>query len=70
MFMQPKNAFPMEDALLSLLAGDINGRSPIGPSLLAFKAAYLMLLLSKPRVALQALKRRKLNSSDATTGTA
>lgn len=40
LFMAPRNYFRIQDAVLSLLAGDVFGRSPIGLRLLAFKAVY------------------------------
>ena len=40
LFMSPRNYFRIQDAVLSLLAGDVFGRSPIGLRLLAFKAVY------------------------------
>lgn len=46
-------------ALLSLLAGDVYARSPIGPSLLVFKALYYLLSLADPRFALRAWRRRR-----------
>jgi flavin-dependent dehydrogenase len=53
LFMSPRNSFRIEEAVLSLLAGDIFGRSPIGLRLLAFKAIYyvtsLFLLRSESR---------------------
>ncbi len=40
LFMSPRNYFRIEEAVLSLLAGDVFGRSPIGVRLLAFKLIY------------------------------
>jgi flavin-dependent dehydrogenase len=40
LFMAPRNYFRIEEAVLSLLAGDVYGRSPIGSRLLLFKALY------------------------------
>jgi flavin-dependent dehydrogenase len=40
LFMSPRNYFRIEEAVLSLLAGDVFGRSPIGARLLAFKLIY------------------------------
>ena len=39
-FMSPRNRFRIEEAVLSLLAGDVFGRSPIGWRLVAFKLIY------------------------------
>jgi glycine/D-amino acid oxidase-like deaminating enzyme len=46
-------------ALLSLLAGAVYARSPIGPPLLAFEALFYILSLADPRVALRAWRRRR-----------
>jgi flavin-dependent dehydrogenase len=40
LFMAPRNFFRMEEAVLSLLAGDISPTSPIRPRLALFKALY------------------------------
>ena len=40
MFMYPRNPVRVKEALLSLLAGDIYGRTPIWFSLAAFKFIY------------------------------
>jgi flavin-dependent dehydrogenase len=59
LLMSPRSVLRMKEALLSLLAGDVYARSPIGPSLLAFKALYYLLSLADPRVALRAWRRRR-----------
>jgi flavin-dependent dehydrogenase len=41
-FMSPGNPFRIEEAVLSLLAGDVFGRSPIGLRLVAFKLIYYL----------------------------
>ena len=48
LFMSSRNTFRIEEAVLSLLAGDVYGRSPIGTRLTAFKLIYYVnsLLLS------------------------
>ena len=40
LFMAPRNFFRMREALLSLLSGDVFGRSPIHARLKLFKAVY------------------------------
>ncbi len=42
MFMSPNNKFRVVEALVSLLAGDVFGRTPIGPSLIFFKVIYYL----------------------------
>ena len=64
-FMAPRNLLRMKEALLSLLAGDIFGKSPIGPSLLAFKALYYITSILTPRRSLAAWRRRAKNIQPA-----
>jgi flavin-dependent dehydrogenase len=40
LFMSPRNYFRIQEAVLSLLAGDVFGRSPIRSRLFAFKVVY------------------------------
>ncbi|WP_068637187.1 NAD(P)/FAD-dependent oxidoreductase [Thauera butanivorans] len=60
-FMGPRNAFRTQEALLSVLAGDIFGKTPIWPSVWAFKALYYVANVLQPRRALTAWKRRRFN---------
>lgn len=60
LFMGPRNLLRMKEALLSLLAGDIYGKTPIWPSLLAFKAVYYLAALRHlPRTLAAGRKRRR-----------
>jgi flavin-dependent dehydrogenase len=43
LFMHPANPLRVKEALLSLLAGDLYGESPIQPSLWALKAIYYLI---------------------------
>ena len=61
LFMSPRNLLRMKEAILSLLAGDIFGRSPIGPSLRAFKLLYYINSLLAPRRSLAAWRQRAIN---------
>jgi flavin-dependent dehydrogenase len=61
MFMGPRNILRMKEALLSLLAGDIFGSTPIWHSLRAFKLTYNLLSLAHPRRNAQARRLRRLN---------
>ena len=45
LFMHPANPLRVKEALLSLLAGDLYGGSPIRPSLWALKAIYYLISL-------------------------
>ena len=50
LFMSPRNVFRVKEALLSVLAGDVFGDTPIWPSLRLFKAIYyLSAVLAAPR---------------------
>jgi flavin-dependent dehydrogenase len=61
MFMAPRNWLRMKQALLSMLAGDIFGDTPIWPSLQAFKMTYRLLSLAHPRRNALARRRRRQN---------
>jgi flavin-dependent dehydrogenase len=61
LFMAPRNLLRMKEALLSLLAGDIFGTTPIWPSLRAFKLVYYAMSLAHPRSSLAALRARARN---------
>ena len=58
LFMAPRNILRMKEALLSLLAGDIFGTTPIWTSLRAFKLVYYVTSLAHPRASLAALRAR------------
>ncbi len=45
-FMQPRNVWRMQEALLSILAGDLFRNTPVGPRLLGFKFIYYCNCLS------------------------
>jgi flavin-dependent dehydrogenase len=61
LFLDPKNPLRMKEALLSLLAGDIFGRTPIWGALRAFKGAYYLLSLANLGRSLRAARRRAVN---------
>ncbi len=61
LFMDPHNPLRMREALLSLLAGDIYGRTPIWHSLRAFKMLYYLVSCLTPRRSLAAMRRRAAN---------
>lgn len=61
LFMGPRNLFRMQEALLSVLAGDVFGRTRIGPPLLAFKALYYGISLFNFKRTLMAWRARKSN---------
>lgn len=61
LFMDPHNPLRMREALLSLLAGDIYGGTPIWNALRAFKMLYYGVSVLTPRRSLAAARRRALN---------
>jgi flavin-dependent dehydrogenase len=61
LFMGPRNLFRMQEALLSVLAGDVFGKTPIGMPLLAFKSLYYGISLLNLKRTLTAWRNRKNN---------
>ena len=61
LFMAPRNLLRMKEAMLSLLAGDVYGATPIGPSLGAFKAIYYLLSIAHAPRSIAAARRRRDN---------
>jgi hypothetical protein len=53
----------MKEALLSLLAGDIFGRTPIWASLRAFKSLYYVLCAANLHRSIRAARARAANIS-------
>ena len=61
MFMAPRDIFRIKQALLSVLAGDVFGKTPIQGPLLIFKGLYYAISLLNPMRTLQAWQMRKHN---------
>lgn len=61
LFLGPRNIWRMEEALLSLLAGDIFGRTPIWKSLRLFKAVYYAISAANLGRTLRAVRNRAAN---------
>lgn len=61
MFMGPRNILRAKEAVLSVLAGDIFGKTPIGPSIAFFKTLYYLGSIFNLRRTLRAWRLRKLN---------
>ena len=59
--MRPSNYFRMKEAALSLLAGDIFGKTPIWKSLAALKAVYYIVSLANLRRTVRAWRGRRAN---------
>lgn len=60
-FMYPKNIFRVKEALLSVLAGDVFGKTPIWRSIWMFKLLYYIANLIQPKRAFMGWKRRRFN---------
>jgi flavin-dependent dehydrogenase len=61
LFLDPRNVLRMEEALLSLLAGDIFGHTPIWGRLRMFKAMYYLLACARLVRSLRAWRLRHVN---------
>ena len=59
--MGPRNIFRVEEAILSVLAGDVFGKTPIWRSILFFKALYYTANVLQPKRAFMAWQRRRFN---------
>jgi flavin-dependent dehydrogenase len=64
MFMRPANPLRVKEALLSLLAGDLYGKTPFWASLWALKGIYYLVSLRKPWRTLRGWRRRHFNIRD------
>ena len=64
LFMHPQNPMRVKEALLSLLAGDIFGKTPIWGSLRIMKAIYYMVSIGRLGRTLRAWRRRRINIRD------
>jgi hypothetical protein len=61
MFMGPRNIFRVKEGLLSVLAGDVYGNTPVRVPLLLFKGLYYAASLLNFRRTLKAWRMRKHN---------
>jgi flavin-dependent dehydrogenase len=61
LFMGPRNLFRMQEALLSVLAGDVFGKTPIALRVVMFKSMYYGIMLFNLKRTLMAWRRRKDN---------
>lgn len=64
LFMAPSNRLQMKAALLSVLAGDIFGRTPIRRGLFFFRLVYYAFSLANLRRSIGAWRRRAFNIRD------
>ena len=63
-FMAPANPFRVKEALLSLLAGDIYGKTPIWRSIRILKALYYLVSIGHLGRTVRAWQRRRINIRD------
>lgn len=63
-FMYPLNTWRVKEALLSLLAGDIFGKTPIWRSLIILKGLYYIASISNMGRTWRAWRRRRVNIRD------
>jgi flavin-dependent dehydrogenase len=68
MFMAPRNVCRVKEALLSMLAGDIYGKTPIWPSLLVLKAIFYLGSALNFKRSLAAVRLRKRNIREVGMG--
>jgi flavin-dependent dehydrogenase len=61
LLLAPRNLLRMKEAMLSVLAGDIFGRTPIWKSVRAFKMTFGLFSLLHPRRSALAARRRSFN---------
>jgi flavin-dependent dehydrogenase len=61
LFLSPRNVLRMEEALLSVLAGDLFRRTPIWASLRLFKGLYYVISIAKLGRTLRAMRGRAAN---------
>jgi len=61
MFMEPRNTFRVKEALLSVLAGDVYGKTPIHGPLRVFKMIYYAASLLNPKRTFKAWRMRQHN---------
>lgn len=60
-FMYPQNPLRVKEALMSLLAGDVHGKTPIWGSLRVLKGIYYAVSAGHPRRTWDAWRRRRRN---------
>ena len=63
-FMYPQNPLRVKEALMSLLAGDVHGKTPIWGSLRVLKSIYYVVSAGHPRRTWDAWRRRRRNIRD------
>ncbi len=64
LFMAPRNIFGIEEAVLSMLAGDLYRKNTIDFPLFLFKVLYYINFIAQWKENWKAYKRRKPKTSD------
>ena len=64
LFMAPHNVLRVKEALLSMLAGDLFGRTPFWASLYAFKGIYYLVSIANLPRTIRAWRQRRINIRD------
>lgn len=65
LLMVPRSTFRIEEAVLSVLAGDVFRRTPVRTRLVAFKAIYYLTSLTMLKSSVRAWKQRRRNVRDS-----
>ena len=60
-FMDPRNPLRMKEAVLTVLAGDVHGRTPFRVPLTFFKGLYYLSSFAHPVRTWNAWRRRRQN---------
>lgn len=68
-FMNPQNPLRVKEALVSLLAGDIYGKTPIWGSIRVMKSLYYLVSIGNLGRTVRAWKRRRINIRDVESST-
>ena len=68
LFLAPRNAFGVQSAVISLLAGDVFRRGPVRPRLYLFRAIYYLNCLAALPTALRAWRNRRRHIAAAAEG--
>ena len=68
LFMSPRNIFGVENAVISMLAGDVFRRTPIALPILLFKAIYYVTFAANAVGSWAAYQRRRRNAAMVFTG--
>jgi flavin-dependent dehydrogenase len=68
LFMAPRNYFRIQEAVLSVLAGDVFGRSPIRSRLVLFKAIYYAMTVARLKASIRIWRSLRRDASAGASG--